>query len=84
MQCSSVKCRFLLFILTGVILLFSACSNVSVPADGFSDPSSKTPPAKEKDHDTVVILHTNDVHCAVNDNIGYDGLALYRKQLEQL
>ena len=30
----------------------------------------------------AVILHTNDVHVAFQDNIGYDGLALYKKELE--
>ena len=33
---------------------------------------------KSKD---IIILHTNDVHCGVNDTIGYDGLMLYKKQL---
>ena len=32
--------------------------------------------------DEIVILHTNDVHCGVNDTIGYDGLMLYKKQLQ--
>ena len=32
--------------------------------------------------DAIVILHTNDVHCAVDDNIGYAGLAAYQKQME--
>lgn len=27
----------------------------------------------------IVILYTNDVHCGVDDNIGYGGLALYKK-----
>ena len=31
--------------------------------------------------DDIVILHTNDVHCGVQDKIGYDGLMLYKKQL---
>ena len=31
----------------------------------------------------IVILHTNDVHCGVTDTIGYDGLMLYKKQLEK-
>ena len=31
--------------------------------------------------DDIVILHTNDVHCGVQDAIGYDGLMLYKKQL---
>lgn len=29
----------------------------------------------------IVILHTNDVHCSVDENIGYGGLALYEKQM---
>ena len=36
----------------------------------------------EKSND-IIILHTNDVHCGVNDTIGYDGLMLYKKQLLQ-
>ena len=36
----------------------------------------------EKSND-IVILHTNDVHCGVQDSIGYDGLMLYKKQLLQ-
>ena len=28
----------------------------------------------------IVILYTNDVHCAVDDNLGYAGLSLYRKK----
>ena len=31
----------------------------------------------------IVILHTNDVHCGVQDTIGYDGLMLYKKQLQK-
>ena len=29
----------------------------------------------------IKIIHTNDVHCGVQDSIGYDGLMLYKKQL---
>ncbi len=29
----------------------------------------------------IVILFTNDVHCAVDDNIGYAGLALYEQEM---
>jgi len=35
----------------------------------------------KKKSDDIVILHTNDVHCGVQDSIGYDGLMLYKKQL---
>lgn len=36
--------------------------------------------AKQED---IVILYTNDVHCAVDENIGYTGLAAYRKHMEE-
>ncbi len=39
--------------------------------------------AVEKDDD-IVILYTNDVHCGVGDYIGYDGLALYKREMEAL
>lgn len=29
----------------------------------------------------IVVLYTNDVHCGVDDNLGYAGLALYKKQM---
>ena len=32
----------------------------------------------------IVVLYTNDVHCGVDDNIGYAGLALYKKQMQPL
>lgn len=31
----------------------------------------------------IVVLYTNDVHCGVDDKIGYAGLALYKKQMQQ-
>ena len=39
---------------------------------------SKDAPENDKD---IVILFTNDVHCAVDDNIGYAGVAEYRNRL---
>ena len=32
--------------------------------------------------DDIVILYTNDVHCGITDHIGYDVLALYKKEME--
>ena len=32
--------------------------------------------------DDIIILHTNDVHCGIDDYIGYDGLMLYKKELQ--
>lgn len=37
---------------------------------------------KQKQND-IVILYTNDVHCAVDENIGYAGLAAYKKQMQE-
>jgi 2',3'-cyclic-nucleotide 2'-phosphodiesterase (5'-nucleotidase family) len=31
----------------------------------------------------IVVLYTSDVHCAVDDNIGYAGLAAYRSEMRQ-
>ena len=31
----------------------------------------------------IAILHINDVHCGIDTTIGYDGLVLYRKEMEQ-
>ena len=32
------------------------------------------------DHN-IVIIYTNDVHCSVDDNVGYAGLAFYKKEM---
>lgn len=45
-------------------------------ATGMSMPSF----AAEQD---IVVLYTNDVHCGVEENIGYAGLSLYKKQMQQ-
>ena len=35
----------------------------------------------EDSSDEIIILHLNDVHCGVNNTIGYDGFVLYRDEL---
>lgn len=35
---------------------------------------------QQREHD-IIILFTNDVHCGVDDNIGYAGLAAYKSML---
>lgn len=32
----------------------------------------------------IIVLYTNDVHCGVDDNIGYAGLALYKKEMQAI
>lgn len=39
--------------------------------------------AEKQKEDDIVILYTNDVHCGVTDYIGYDGLALYKREMEE-
>ena len=36
--------------------------------------------AEEKD---IIILHTNDIHCGVSDNLGIDKVAQYKKELQK-
>ena len=40
-------------------------------------------PAYAQDGGDIVILYTNDVHCGIDDNIGYDGLALYKREMQE-
>ncbi len=42
--------------------------------------SCKTVPAGQE-NSSIVVLYTNDVHCGVEDAIGYAGLELYKKQM---
>lgn len=39
--------------------------------------------AKETKSEDIVILYTNDVHCGIEENIGYAGLAAYKSACEE-
>ncbi len=39
--------------------------------------------AKDGKSNDVVVLFTNDVHCGLDDNIGYAGLSAYKKDMEE-
>lgn len=43
--------------------------------------TAATPGVKQGD---IVVLYTNDVHCALDENLGYAGLAAYRDEMKQL
>ncbi|ONI47374.1 hypothetical protein AN644_00545 [Candidatus Epulonipiscium fishelsonii] len=34
--------------------------------------------------DDIIILYTNDVHCAIEENMGYAGVAAYAKEMEEI
>ncbi len=36
------------------------------------------------DDSTIVILHTNDTHCAIEDGMGFEGVAAYRDEMEAM
>ena len=41
------------------------------------------PRKTEELSDDIVLIHLNDVHCGINDKIGYDGFVLYRRELQK-
>lgn len=44
-----------------------------------------TPEAKQTaGNNDIVILHTNDVHCAIDNAIGYAGVAAYKAEMEAI
>ena len=57
-------------------IVLAAVTMTGLPLTG----SPITALAADKD---IVVLYTNDVHCGVDDNIGYAGLALYKKEMQQ-
>jgi len=67
-----------------VMLLTSACAPTAAPtpAPHTQAPVTEASKAEPKLTKDLVILYTNDVHCAVDEGIGYAGLAAYKKQLE--
>ena len=60
--------RKLLPLLLALSLLFTGCAFAEEAAD---------------ERQPVVILYTNDVHCGIDDAIGYAGLAAYEKAFEK-
>ena len=71
---------YIVVLIALVILLAGiAYATLGKPDDNKADASYLAGDPKDV---AAVILHTNDVHVGCQDNIGYDGLALYKKELE--
>ncbi len=64
------------------MLLTTACAQTPATAPTTAEPTPTATEAPAQLQKDLVILYTNDVHCAVDDAIGYAGLAAYKKQLE--
>ena len=64
------------------ILLYEyTYSTHSTPNNFKKNNNRKLKEEEEINEDDIIILHTNDVHCGLNESIGYDGLMLYKKEL---
>ena len=51
--------------------------------EDFSQKKIKNIRKLEQTKDDIAIIHINDVHCGINDTIGYDGFVLYRNELKK-
>ena len=74
------RIHFLMFILLSISSLVNYIKGNSFLK--FND-FRKLKQEEEYLSDDIVILHTNDVHCGLIDSIGYDGLMLYKKELQK-
>ncbi len=74
--------RTITVLILACLLAFSSLFSAVAFADEAHGDDAGMP--GDADQVAAVILHTNDVHVAFQDNIGYDGLALYRKELEEV
>ncbi len=78
--------KWIVLILAAVLFLsFTAAVPVFSEEESVPGISSASEPersskylAGDPEDTAAIILHTNDVHVGFQDNIGYDGLALYR------
>ena len=68
------------------VLLAVAVMLAMMPAMAFADttaPAPETAPTAPAKSNDIVILGTSDVHCGIDQNIGYAGLAAYKKAMEE-
>ena len=70
-----------LLALTLVLMLLLAGCGSAAPAETPAPTLAEETAYLGLDND-IVILYTNDVHCAVDDNLGYTGLATVKNALE--
>ena len=69
----------------GVIITFLLIFNFSFQKEFIKIDIQEKNPRKlqENKSDDIIILHVNDVHCGLNDTIGYDGFVLYRDEMRK-
>ncbi len=62
--------------------LLPACSTQSGDSDTTAQADASGEETAEQSED-IIVLYTNDVHCAVDNNLGYESLAAYKKLMEK-
>ena len=72
--------RKIIALLLAAFMLFSLCACGA--AEEKPVEVSEAPVEEVNTGSEVVVLYTNDVHCGVDDNLGYQGLALVKSTLE--
>ena len=63
-------------------ILISLLIITAIFTGGKNNNTVETPSGTKTDSKDIVVLYTNDVHCAFYGDIGYDGLSAYKKKLE--
>ena len=76
------KFFFILILITQINYLFLSPSK-TFKKKNLQKPKKKKERKLDDRSDDIVIIHLNDVHCGLNDSIGYDGFVLYRKELQK-
>ena len=76
--------KWIALIIAAMLLLSAMGAVPAFSAEEFAEDAASAFPAGSPDEVAAVILHTNDVHTGYADYIGYDGLFLYKKELESL
>ena len=66
-----------------ILIIFLFKSKSLFPNNNFQKIRNLKEIKDEELSDDIIIIHTNDVHCALMSNIGYDGLMLYKKELQK-
>ena len=64
-----IICTIIFLIIIGIIIFFIIRSKDDNKDSNFDD--------------DIIILHINDVHCGINNTIGYDGYVLYKNELKK-
>lgn len=78
-----MKTKRIFALILSVLLVVAMIPAMAFAEEAAAGTAADTTAATDTKSDDIVILTTNDVHCAINgDNIGYAGLAAYKKEME--